>query len=548
MPLTLRPLSIALLLAGLLGPAAQAATFTVNDTGDDPLSVSVPCNGGITPCTLRAAIEAANNNPASADIINFNFSGGSVTIQPASALPLIVGATTIDGYDLGAGTPNTAPVGHNASISIRIDGQSAAASAGLQFLPGSGGSVLRGVAITRFARQGVVIAGVANVAVQGNFIGTDGIDTTGALANGGEAVRIDSGATNAIVGSTGSLGQRNLLVSDVNSSAVRLADSTSTGNRVIGNLIGTNAAGTQRVATARGVEVGHANDSVILGNVIGAGETGITIYGDNAGNGTRIIGNLIGVGTGGQSIGGGGDGIHIADGVGASALGPQGTRIGGTNAAAEGNAIAHWGGNGIRVQRLRNNTSLDRHTILGNSIHSNDTLGIELIAPSGAGNGPGNAPTGVNGAIPAPTITGIAPSGNSLLVEYRLDGAAPSTLYRFEAFASATCDASGWGEGQRYLGAGMLTTNAAGMVSSSGVWSAAVGEFVTLTATRDYGGAVGLGETSEFSQCVQVTAGNGPEPGPGGGAVAVPTLGHAALALLSALVAGVGALRRKRKF
>ena len=532
----LRPLAIAL--AGLLlSSASWAATFVVNDSGDAPLGGAM-CTGVPNPCTLRAAIQAANAN-ADADTIQFDFSGGQVTISPTSALPPIVNPVTIDGYALGAGNPNTLAVGHDAYISIRIDGQNANAVVGLQFLPPSSGSALRGVAITRFNGAGVMVSGASHVGVQGNFIGTDGIDTTGALANGGEAVVIEMGATLTSVGGP-SIGDRNLLVSDEDSAAVRLHGSGTEGNRITDNLIGTNRAGALRVATARGVEIGHANGNFVHGNVIGASQNGIFLYGDNAGHDNQITANRIGVGTAGEPIGGGGDGIQILDGVGASALGPQRTRIGGTN-GTEGNTIAHWGGNGIRVLRQRSNTSLDQHAILGNSIHSNDALGIELVAPS-TGSGPGNAPAGVNNAIPAPAITSTALAGGSLQVEYRLDGAAPNTLYRFEAFANSACDASGWGEGQRYLGAGMLATNAAGVASGSAVWGGiATGEFLTLTATRDGGGAAGLAETSEFSQCFPVAAG----PGGGGSVTAVPTLGHLGLILLSALLGAVG-LRARR--
>ena len=50
-------------------------------------------------CTLRAAIEESNDTPG-ADTINFNIvSDASVkTISPASLLPIITEAVTINGY------------------------------------------------------------------------------------------------------------------------------------------------------------------------------------------------------------------------------------------------------------------------------------------------------------------------------------------------------------------------------------------------------------------------------------------------------------------
>lgn len=71
------------------------------------------------------------------------------------------------------------------------------------------------------------------------------------------------------------------------------------------------------------------------------------------------------------------------------------------------------------------------------------------------------------------------------------------------------------------------------------------GSYLTMTATRDSDGGNGF-ETSEFSACMQVAADDSgpvvtPSPTP------VPTLGHAALALLSVLLAALGiTLRRAR--
>ncbi|MGB3070616.1 MAG: right-handed parallel beta-helix repeat-containing protein [Ottowia sp.] len=535
-----------LALAGLLSSSAWGTTYYVNDNTDAPLGGAVTC---VTqqPCTLRAAIEAANANPGS-DTITFEFSGSSQVIALTSALPAIVAPLTIDGYTLGTGgVANTDATGQNAQITIRLDGQASPGLAGLLFLPGSDGSVLRGVAITRFKGPGVAISGASHIAVQGNLIGTDGSgengDETGALANGGPAVLIDSSAALNTVGGP-ALADRNLLVSDSDSPAVHLNGDGTEGNRITDNLIGTNRLGTLRVGTARGVEIGYANGNFLHANVIGALIHGIHLYGSGNGNDHTITANKIGTGTGGQPIGGGGDGILIQDAPGPSALGPQGTRIGGTN-AGEGNLIAHWEGNGVRIERQRSNGNLARHAILGNSIHDNGALGIELVA-QGAGNGPGHAPAGVNDAIPAPAILSAVMGGGGVQASYQLQGAPASTLYRFEAFASTACDISGWGEGQRYLGAGMLSTNAAGTASGSALWlGAAAGEFLTLTATRDYGGEQGLAETSEFSQCVLVQSKPGGGPGEPVGTVAVPALGQAGLALLSGALALLG-LRRQR--
>ena len=78
--------------------------------------------------------------------------------------------------------------------------------------------------------------------------------------------------------------------------------------------------------------------------------------------------------------------------------------------------------------------------------------------------------------------------------------ARPSTTFRLEFFSNTACDASGFGEGETFLGSTNVTPDGTGDVSFTVTFpdTAAVGEFITSTAT-DPGG-----NTSEFSQCLQV--------------------------------------------
>ena len=65
-------------------PRAEAATFTVNSTGDAPDSNTADgiCDDGSGNCTLRAAIEQANAS-AGTDTINFNIPGAATPSAPA---------------------------------------------------------------------------------------------------------------------------------------------------------------------------------------------------------------------------------------------------------------------------------------------------------------------------------------------------------------------------------------------------------------------------------------------------------------------------------
>ena len=76
---------------------------------------------------------------------------------------------------------------------------------------------------------------------------------------------------------------------------------------------------------------------------------------------------------------------------------------------------------------------------------------------------------------------------------------AASTSYAVEFFASPTCDPSGFGEGQYFVGQLPVSTNASGAGSFNVAISAVpVGWFITTTATDP------AGNTSEFSACMQV--------------------------------------------
>ncbi|MBO9680546.1 MAG: right-handed parallel beta-helix repeat-containing protein [Acidovorax sp.] len=545
MPLTpIRPLS-AVLLAGLWCSAAQAATFTVTEAGDDIDNflgdgLCVTATGG---CSLRAALLEATVLPGS-HRIEFNIPtapGMPAVIAPLSALPAVVAPIVIDGTTQPGSSANTLAVGDNAVINVRLDGANAGASHGLMFDPNATGSVLRGLAVTRFGRSGVYVSGASGVAIAGNFIGTDGGDS-GALANVQPAILVDDGAAGTQVG-TGAPADRNLIVGNTQGVALE----SSPGTQVRGNYIGTNRAGTTRVGTETGIRVlqPQGPGSGIYGNVIGASQNGIVI--SDAGSRVSVQGNLIGVGAdGAASIGGAFSGISItgADPV----ASPSFVRVGGGD-PGEPNTIANWGTSGIRAQRGNNlpaPPALRALRFMHNSIHSNGGLGIELIDNvTGQGAAPGDAVAAVNGGIVPPTLQSASGNAQGSTASFAFTGA-PLASYVYEVFANTACDASGWGEGQAYLGELAANTDAGGSSTGSiALPPVPAGTWLTMTATRNFSNGNNDFETSEFSQCVQVQGGAPVHPG-GGNVAAVPMLGHAGLALLSMLL-GLFGLRQRRR-
>lgn len=541
----------------LLATPSWANTYTVNRTSDEALGTGgITCASAGAPCTLRAAIEAANAN-AGADTIEFAIAagGGPATISPLSQLPLITGQVTINGYSQAGSSPNTLVVGNDAVINVRIDGANSQAGAGLVFGAqngGASGSVLRGVAVTRFPHSGVAITGqslpdtLMNVLVAGNFIGTDGTgtggDENGLLANGFQGISIAGGAMQNTVGGNNPA-DRNLIVSNSNTAGIEIDGPATASTAVLNNYIGTNRAGTHLRATMEAIVVNGSSGNQIRGNVIGGIEFGIEMYRDV--QNTTIVNNLIGVGTSGLPItglAGSTHGILITDGAGAT-QGPQQTTIGGNEPSTEGNVIAFWNGNGVKI--LRGNASvagLRRHLITGNSIHSNGGLGIELMDRAGVGAGPGSAPATINDGIAFPLMTNATISMAGTALAYVFNGE-PDTPYRLEVFSNSACHASGYGEGETFVAGLDINTNVSGAFSGTATLpSLPPGSYLTMTASRVLGSDTGPQETSEFSRCIAVTQGSGED------AISrVPTLDYSVLALLSLALGGLGWRARSRR-
>ena len=203
--------SVLILCASLIGFSARAATITVTSVGD-----TVAADGFVT---LREAINSINSgsnqsdvvativpNPyGTSDTINFNIGAGLHTISiGATALPPITKPVTIDGYALGAGTPNTLASDNNAVINIKLDGTSVTTpnpgEVGLRLDPGSSGSVIRGLDIVSFPGAGIRLFS-SNNTVAGCWIG---VNTAGVAAGNGTSITLsESPKAGILIGDNG---------------------------------------------------------------------------------------------------------------------------------------------------------------------------------------------------------------------------------------------------------------------------------------------------------------------------------------------------------
>lgn len=124
-------------------------------------------------------------------------------------------------------------------------------------------SIVQGLAINNFSRDGILVLGDLGVRIRGNYIGTDkdGTDnlTNDDMGNDDGGVSIDRSAKNTIGGSA--VGQGNV-ISNGDSGGVFIGRST--GNKVLGNRIGTDRTGTKNLGNlGDGVFVQDASNTII---------------------------------------------------------------------------------------------------------------------------------------------------------------------------------------------------------------------------------------------------------------------------------------------
>ena len=292
--LVARLLGASLAVAAVSG--ATASTITVNSNAD---------TGAVGICVLRDAISAANTNvavngcaagqSAGVDVIQFALASNALTIAPSSPLPNIVAPVTIDGYTQSGAAANSLASGSNATLKVVLDGTGSVSGTsqtnyGFTITGPGSGSTIRGMVIGNFGTGGIHLAGSSNNHIVGNFIGTNAAGTI-PQGNGQSEYRagvyitatsITEVSSNNVVGGTAPA-DRNLI--SANASAVTMdayLGGSADGNQVLGNLIGTNKAGT----------------AIVAGNVGGAG---VAVLEDVT---NTTIGSPVGTTPGGACSGG----------------------------------------------------------------------------------------------------------------------------------------------------------------------------------------------------------------------------------------------------
>src|SRR5579871_6222190 len=154
-----------------LEPLLLPSVFQVTTTADSG------------PGSLRQAIQSANSTGGTSTI-DFNIAGSGVhQIRPASALPSLLAASlTIDG---------TSQPGYAGVPLIQIDGTLSGSNANGLVLAANGITV-KGLDITRFSSNGILVLGTSYNWIERDYIG---VDPTGTIAQGNaqEGVLLNTG-------------------------------------------------------------------------------------------------------------------------------------------------------------------------------------------------------------------------------------------------------------------------------------------------------------------------------------------------------------------
>ena len=405
--------------------------------------------------------------------------------------------------------------------------------------------------------QGIYIgdAGTNGNVVAGNIIGLNAAGTV-AVGNGFSGVEIGNDAQANVIG--GAVTRARNIISGNAYQGVFLNSSATSGNRVTGNYIGTNAAGTAALGNGYpGVEISSSAPGNTVGgtapgtgNVIsGNGYRQVSLGGSCTGN--VVAGNLIGLNAAGlaalpaaanlgpgilvfdgahaNTVGGTSGGRNFisgnpASGVAVAGLGttanvivgnsigstPTGTLVGNVGGGVEvyadflgspqGNFI---GGSTPGAANFISGNGMagvaiypdaTGNRISGNSITANGGLGIDLWGDGVTPNDVGDGDPGPNNLQNFPVLTS-AVLGTATTVSGTLNSTA-STVFRIEFFANVSADASGAGEGLNFIGATNVTTNASGNATfTSLALPAIVPAGQKISATA----TDPAGNTSEFS-------------------------------------------------
>jgi len=447
--------------------------------------------------SLRQAIMNANAG-SGYHIVNFDIPGSCPhRIDVDSLLPDITQAVLIDGYSQPGSQRNGQLASDDAIWCVQLNGENARQS-GLQVPAAAAANVqlwVQGLAFGSFVNAAIALEGGSGHVIEGNYFG----DGPAVLDANGQNIYLGAASSGTRIGGPDAE-QRNVIVAAdtygvyVQGSGTGQFATGSHDNAIINNFIGVRTNGTSAGGNLIGAAIfGYSNtieDNVISGN----GIDGIDLYGLGA-VGNTIQNNRIGLNAGpcfpqcAPDLPNGGPGVRIGQGAHDNEIGS--------------NTISYNGAAGVRVE------SGNHNAIMFNTMHANGGLGIDLdatgVAPND--NDGGVLPLGLaNGLINYPVLQLAFGSATAGTVTGNLQTA--NGDYVIEVYASSSCDASGYGEADRFL-----RSYAVSVTNGQPGQNGSVGFSIPLMhSTGLIGQSIAAltrgkvnGDTSELSACIVYT-------------------------------------------
>jgi parallel beta-helix repeat protein len=501
-------------------PAINSGTTSVPDglpakdlPGRNRVVGSEPDRGAYESLIDDSTIQVVTNtNDAGAGsmrqaIVNANATGGTVlikfdigtgcgphTIALASALPDVTAKVIVDGFTQTGASPNDLYLGDDAVLCIILDGTTHGIGNGLrvaQTAPSSTVADIIGLAFSGFGSAAIRLEGGHNHFVGGNQIGgLVGFNFLGQVANG---IVVGPGVAGVLIGGSDPA-NRNLVGVASNDGIVFDGASgnldAAHDNQIINNYVGVgwNPSGsfTNNGNANKGILVaGYSN--TVNGNVISYnGNDGIDLDG---GHDNRIDHNDIGS-------------SPLLDNLGNGSMGVRVENDGHDNIISD-NTIAYNQQKGVRILTGTGNR------VTHNTMHDNVLLGIDLA-------GEGITPNDDDATPPAPDYANRGQ--NFPVIVTAIGGHSAGTAtgnltttagdYTLEVFGTTACDASGYGEGEIFMGSDSVTVPIPTSGDQSAVaWSFALNfprplhlpPYISTTITDT------SGNTSEFSNCFPYT-------------------------------------------